>query len=155
MGYRKTFIFIGIPVIVLFIILHFIMNKNEHSKVYLTFDEILEKNEISGDILSEIIPRSDSIYLIETSGKVSLNLKQLCVIESAAKYNSNHTIYLLMTSPIIQDSNFKTIQREYKNLFVKYLHISSLILESPLEELWKQNIIQQSQYPISHLRADS
>ena len=56
-----------------------------------------------------------------------------------------------MTSPKIQDRNFEVIQKDYKNLFAKYIHVPSLIQDSPLEQLWKQNDIQNSRYYISHL----
>ena len=56
-----------------------------------------------------------------------------------------------MTSPKIQDRNFEVIQKDYKNLFAKYVHVPSIIQDSPLEQLWKKNDIQNSKYYISHL----
>ena len=56
-----------------------------------------------------------------------------------------------MTSPQIQDRNFEIIQKDYNNLFATYVHVPSLIQDSPLEHLWKKNDIQNSKYYISHL----
>ena len=148
---RQFTIFYGIIglVMVFFILKYF--TQTEENKNYLTFDGNLEHSMSISGILSEIMPRFNSIYFIETSGRMQLTLRQLCVIESAAKYHPNNSVYVLMTSPKMQDRNFEVIQKDYKNLFAKYIHIPSLIQDSPLEQLWKQNDIQNSKYYISHL----
>ena len=57
-------------------------------KTYLTFNEILDqKLPLSGQ-LSEIMPRSESLFFVESSGATGFELKNLCVIESAAKYHT-------------------------------------------------------------------
>ena len=43
-------------------------------------------------MLSEVIPRPNSIYFIETSGFSNLDAKVACGIESAAKHHPNNTI---------------------------------------------------------------
>ena len=71
---------------------------------------------------------------------------------SSSKYILMHCVFIAaLTSPKMQDRNFEVIQKDYKNLFAKYIHIPSLIQDSPLEQLWKQNDIQNSKYYISHL----
>ena len=126
-------------------------NSRTRKLQYLTFDDLLEKSRPFQGILSELYPRSASVYFIESSGRIILTLKQLCVIESAAKHNPNTTIYLLMTSPVLQDNQLQTIQSEYKNILVKHIHIPSLIHGTPLEPLWNKKTIQESKFLTSHL----
>jgi hypothetical protein len=49
------------------------------------------------------------------------------VIESAAKYHPNNHIYVLFTSPILQDTYFNKIQSKYKNIHAKYVHVETMI----------------------------
>ena len=89
---------------------------------------------------------------MEYLGATGLELKNLCVIESAAKYHPNNHIYVLMTSPTLQDTYLHQIQSKYKNIHVKYIHLATMIQGSPLEILWKEQTIQSSKYLTSHLR---
>ena len=119
---------------------------------YLTFDDLLETSSANLEgILSELYPRPESVYFLETSGRLKLTLKQLCVMESAAKHNPNTTIYLLVVSPILQDDQLQTFQSEYKNIQVKHIHIPSLIHGTPIESLWNRNVIQKSKFLTVHL----
>ena len=85
-------------------------------------------------------------------GAIGLELKNLCVIESAAKYHPNNQIYVLMTSPILQDPYMNMLLSKYINIQVQYVHMASLIQDSPLKSLWNQESIQSSKYLTSHLR---
>ena len=110
-----------LEVLVLFLVffslllsLHF---KSQAIKVnYLTFNGVLEPKS---EYLSEIVPRIDSIFFVETSGSSNLTLKNLCVIESAAKYHPEDQIYILMTSPIVKDPNLAQLQSKYKNIHAR------------------------------------
>ena len=115
---------------------------------YLRFDQILETQN---GILSEILPRSNSFFLVETSGRIELTLKELCVLESVAKYHRENQVYLLSTSPIFKDETLQTLQKKYSNLQVKYLYIPSLISGTPLEDLNWIDVIERSKYSVSHL----
>ena len=39
----------------------------------------------------------------------------------------------------------------YRNIYIRYLHIPSLVTTSPLKELWDKKVIQASRYLTSHL----
>ena len=126
---NKRKLFYGFTIIIFLSTLFGLKLKQNNSRKrklqYLTFDDLLEKSRPIQGIISELYPRSESVYFIESSGKIILTLKQLCVIESASKHNPNTTIYLLMTSPVLQDNQLQTIQSEYKNILVKHIHIPS------------------------------
>ena len=117
---------------------------------FLYFDKLVENAKLYG-VLPEIMPRSESIFLVETSGKTKMELKELCVIESVAKYHPNNQIYLLMTSPMLEDDNFESLMESYDNLQSKYLYLPSLIHGTLLESLNWREIIQDSKYSVSHL----
>lgn len=118
---------------------------------YLNFDQVLDQNLQLKGLLPEILPRHNSIFFVETSGKIGFELKSLCVIESAAKYHQDQNIYVLMTSPMIQDPNMAQLQSTYKNINIKYINVQSFIKGSPLENLWDQEAIQNSDFRESHL----
>ena len=141
---QKKYKLIIVPII---IISAFIWYQNSHKPKleYLTFDELLETNQNDG-ILSEIMPRPNSFFLVETSGRIHLTSKELCVLESVAKYHPINQVYLLLTSPIFQDDNFEVVKEKYGNLQAKYLHIPSLIYGSPIADLKWVEIIEDSKY---------
>lgn len=126
--------------------------KSEAKVQYHTFDELMEKSTASlVGTLSELYPRPNSIYFIESSGRLTLLSKQLCVIESAAKHNPNTTIYVLVISPILQDNELQTVGSKYKNIQVKHVHIQSLLFGTPIESLWTRNLIQKSKHLTAHI----
>lgn len=63
------------------------------------------KSESLPDISDAIPRKGKSIFFHETScksyvaGKIVINSRQACAVESAAKLNSNYDVYLLFTSP--------------------------------------------------------
>ena len=126
------------------------LNTGQKNTEFLYFDGIIENAKLYG-ALPEIMPRPESIFLVETLGKTKLELKELCVIESVTKYHPNNQIYLLMTSPILDDDNFEALMEFYDILQSKYLYLPSLIHGTPLKHLEWREIIEDSIYSVSHL----
>ena len=102
-----------LPLLTFLVVLYIIEYRKRFTlKSYLTFDQILDQNldqNLSENLL-DLIPRFESIFFIETSGATGFELKNLCVIESAAKYHPDNHIYVLVTSPIFHDKNFRNLQ---------------------------------------------
>ena len=139
---QKKYKLIIVPIIIISAFIWY-QNPQKHKLEYLTFDELLETNQNDG-ILSEIMPRPNSFFLVETSGRIHLTSKELCVLESVAKYHPINQVYLLLTSPIFQDEHFEVVKEKYGNLQAKYLHIPSLIYGSPIADLKWIEIIEDS-----------
>ena len=141
---QKKYKLIIVPIIIISAFIWY-QNSHKHKLEYLSFDELLETNQNDG-ILSEIMPRPNSFFLVETSGRIHLTSKELCVLESVAKYHPINQVYLLITSPIFQDDNFEVVKKKYGNLQAKYLHLPSLIHGSPIADLKWIEIIEDSKY---------
>ena len=74
--------------------------KQEQPK-YLYFEDVLEglaPEDFSGrtKLLPELLPRSESIFFVETSGNSVIQMRHLCAVESAAKYHPESQV-----SPIV------------------------------------------------------
>ena len=140
-----------VPIAIILVISALFWWKNTHQPKleYLRFDTLLETNQ--NGIISEIMPRPNSFFLVETSGRNQLTPKEMCVLESVAKNHPTNQVYLLLTSPIFQDKNFQVVKKKYGNLQAKYLRIPSLIYGSPISDLSWIEIIEDSKYSVSHL----
>ena len=146
---QKKYKLIIVPIILIISALFWCQNTHHPKLDYLRFEKLLETNQ--NGIISEIIPRPNSFFLVETSGRIHLTSKELCVLESVAKNHPTNQVYLLLTSPIFQDKNFQVVKKKYGNLQAKYLRIPSLIYGSPISDLSWIEIIEGSKYSVSHL----
>ena len=98
MKVRKVTILFGI---IVFVMVYFILKfftQTEENKNYLTFDGNLEHSMGISGILSEIIPRFNSIYFIETSGRMELTLRyrDVSAIYNNVKRRGDQNFYLLL-----------------------------------------------------------
>ena len=75
---RKGTILFGIIVFVMAYFIFKYLTQAEEHKHYLTFDGNLEHSMGISGLLSEIMPRFNSIYFIESSGTMQLTLRQRC-----------------------------------------------------------------------------
>ncbi|XP_023016806.1 lactosylceramide 4-alpha-galactosyltransferase isoform X3 [Leptinotarsa decemlineata] len=120
------------------------------------------KMESLSDI-SSINPKKDkSIFFHETScksfikGKISIEARQACAVESAAKMNPNFDVYLLFTSPGIlhfdgdESDRFLKALLSYKNVKMMHLDYEKYVEGTPVEHLYKSGIIEDSDYAMSH-----
>lgn len=101
--------------------------------------------------LAEIEPRPDSLFFVETAGKSLLSLKALCSVESALLHHPNSSLYLMLTSNVIDWQPPASSLATYYNFHVRHINVESFISSSPLKPLWTLRRIQKSKYLISHL----
>lgn len=119
--------------------------------------------------LGSIRPSTNNIFFIETScgtkrsqeanavkGCIHLNQRQCCSIESAALKNRNHTVYILHTCPLNEKIYEQSPEYVKQMLFHPNVYLVSFTLDelfdnSPVENLYHSNKINNSLYPIEHL----
>lgn len=87
---------------------------------------------------------------------IHLNQRQCCAIESAALENKSHKIYILHTCPInkklyIQSSEYIKQTLSQRNVFVVLPRMRDIFQGTPVEDLYNNNIIHSSLYPVEHL----
>lgn len=113
--------------------------------------------------ISDIHPKKgNSIFFHETSctsffnNKISISARQACAVESAAKMNPNMEVYLLFTSPgnfnFVGDESDRMLQAllMYENIRIMHLDFEKYIKDTPLEELYKTGMIENSDFARSH-----
>lgn len=113
--------------------------------------------------ISSISPKKgSSIFFHETScnsfmkGKITISPRQACAVESAARMNPDMDVYLLFTSPgkfnFQGDESDKMLQAllKYNNVKIMHLDFEKYTKGTPLEELYKSGLIQNSDYARSH-----
>lgn len=113
--------------------------------------------------ISEVKPTPGrSIFFHETScssyrnGKIVINSRQACAVESAALTNPNYDVFLLYTSPGLikfentQSDRYLHALLSYKNVRILHLDYSKYTNNTPLEDLYKYGKIESSSFPQSH-----
>ena len=77
------------------------------------------KNETLPLWVTALLTDHRRIYFHETTGRSSLNLRQLCAVESAAKENLNRSIQLFLQSDNVDlRTPLDSIMKQYSNLAV-------------------------------------
>lgn len=119
---------------------------NEHQKLINILDTETKPNN------------GKNIFFLETScssdGIVKLNARQACAIESAAKTNPNHQIFVLFASPV----GFRNttplpiidLVLSYKNVHLNTLNITQYAEKTPLQEWIKNGALYRSMYMNAH-----
>ncbi|XP_049820392.1 lactosylceramide 4-alpha-galactosyltransferase-like [Aethina tumida] len=114
------------------------------------------------DILEMDVTGENSIFFWETScnsqknGKIILNPRQACAVESAAKMNPGYNIYLIYVSPGqiknegTESDRVINVLLSYKNIHIVHINIWRLIKGSPVENLFLSGKLEKSKYPITH-----
>lgn len=97
-------------------------------------------------------------YLIETSGRLKLNYRQLCSIESLAFHNPNLTIYVLFTIGIrksleepFEIKDLRILNSKYGNINAGVINLNEFISGSPLEHWYHCTSWREGPYSIGHL----
>ena len=105
-----------------------------------------------GPGLPELLPRPRSIWMVETSGRDHLEPLELCSLESAALHNPNSTVHILLTNPV-QDlkGSLLKLMKIYPNIVAQFVDLDTLVLSSPLAQLWQSGQVHASPHPVSHL----
>ena len=99
-----------------------------------------------------------NIFFLETSyssdGIVKLNARQACAIESAAKANPSHQIFVLFASPVgfrnATPLPLVELILSYNNVHLNYLNITQYAEKTPLEEWIKKGDLFKSKYINAH-----
>ncbi|KAL1497875.1 hypothetical protein ABEB36_008761 [Hypothenemus hampei] len=113
--------------------------------------------------ISEFHPKKgESIFFHETSctsfinGKIFITARQACAVESAARMNPDHEVYLLYASPgkfVFENSESDRFIQElmkYSNVNIFHVDLSEYFKGSPIEDLWANGKLRQSKYAQSH-----
>ncbi|XP_059474333.1 lactosylceramide 4-alpha-galactosyltransferase-like [Neocloeon triangulifer] len=110
------------------------------------------------DALDTLEARNTSrkaIFFIETSKRGTINPRQVCSIESAAKYNPFADVYLLLLDPpvnseLLQDEGLQLVVRHYENVRVVQTSSERYFNGTSLESLWNSGKIGESLYPVEN-----
>lgn len=119
--------------------------------------------------LSEIKTSSRNIFFIESrcgtmremskrspDDGVVFNARQTCAVESTARMNPNHSIYILHTCPLDEDfykKSPKYIQElmSYSNVHMVQLNMSEFFIRTNVEDLFFGGKFEVSRHPIEHV----
>ena len=68
------------------------------------------------------------------------------------RHHPNHTIYVLLTSPLLRLSGAVAAVAALGSTNVNFKHVNfeSFLSGSPLEQLWTQGRVQKSKFVVSH-----
>ncbi|KAG0730279.1 Lactosylceramide 4-alpha-galactosyltransferase [Chionoecetes opilio] len=89
--------------------------------------------------------------LLEGYGSASLTFRMLCAVESAARNHPDLPVFLLMTSPVVDDSSLlQDLRASLRNLHLAHLDTPRLFRESPLEAWHSLRAWEGSKWPTSH-----
>ncbi|KAK4873856.1 hypothetical protein RN001_013216 [Aquatica leii] len=113
--------------------------------------------------ISELNPKKGkSIFFHETScnsyieGKITIQPRQACAVESAALMNPNYDVYLLFTSPGVikyEDTESDRILKAlltYNNININHLDYEKYTKDTPVEILYRDGKVEASVYARSH-----
>ncbi|XP_065165048.1 lactosylceramide 4-alpha-galactosyltransferase-like [Atheta coriaria] len=114
------------------------------------------------DISAYEVRKGKSIFFHETScrhvqlGKISLDARQACAVESAARSNPHWDVYITFSAPGLihtsssQNDRILGALREYDNVRLVHLNFENYTRNTPLEEIYRSGRLDYSSYPISH-----
>lgn len=102
------------------------------------------------------------IFFLETScsnkdgGVIHLTPRQICAIESIARFHPTHKIFVLFTAPVgLQRNNDETeiLQNllKYDNVYLRYANLTKYAVDTPLEEFFMKQVYRTSAYFNTHL----
>lgn len=121
-----------------------------------------EKHAPSLPVITKAKFDKPSIFFLETTcrsdraGRIILNARQACSVESAAKANPNTVVNLLYLSPgLIGDTNIEPDRimkavLSYDNVFLYRINIEEYISNTPVEQLFKNGELKKSLYQTVH-----
>ncbi|XP_018313109.1 uncharacterized protein [Mycetomoellerius zeteki] len=99
-----------------------------------------------------------NIFFHETScfgdEGLTLNARQACAIESAARMNPSMTVYLLFISKSEFSNSTRKIVRHllnYSNVKIRHIDPQRYVKETPLDVWYNSGILKKSHWPVSHM----
>ena len=92
------------------------------------------------------------IFFHETSGRQSLNLRQNCAVESAAKENPSRSVQLFLAIEKLNYSDtWLSVLRQYDNIQVILINETEYFAQSPLESWYREGVWRKSPFQKEHL----
>ena len=92
------------------------------------------------------------ILFHETSGRQSLNLRQNCAVESAAKENPSRLVQLFLAIEKLNYSDtWLSVLRQYDNIQVILINETEYFAQSPLESWYREGVWRTSPFYKEHL----
>jgi len=120
----------------------------------LSTSKVVEPKVIFWSAASSLKPgNSHRIYFHETSGKKSLNFRQTCAVESAAKENPDRPIQLFMQTDGLDDPKepWLFILTQYSNIQIILINNETeYFVNTPLENWYRNGIWRNSTYKVEH-----
>ncbi|KAG5334749.1 A4GAT galactosyltransferase, partial [Acromyrmex charruanus] len=99
-----------------------------------------------------------NIFFHETScfgdEGLTLNARQACAIESAARMNPSMTVYLLFISKSEFSNSTREIVRHllnYSNVRIRHIDPQKYVKETPLDAWYTSGVLKKSHWPVSHM----
>lgn len=125
---------------------NYLRTRNHSVTSLLKFTEILQS------ITFNFTPNESSFFLVESSGRSTLTIRELCTIESVATHHPEHSVYVLLTTNLLRKTwPTRKLIEIYPNVQFRFLEFESFIKASPLRHLWNSGQIQKSLYLVSHV----
>eukprot|EP00095_Tigriopus_kingsejongensis_P000372 maker-scaffold319_size207808-snap-gene-1.16 protein:Tk00372 transcript:maker-scaffold319_size207808-snap-gene-1.16-mRNA-1 annotation:"peroxinectin " len=91
-----------------------------------------------GKIRVQELPHNKGIYFLEFSPNSNFNYVKLCALESAARLNPQHPVFLLLHSTRTDLRSLPSFLRQLDNLHVHKVDFDAMILESPFAEVFPE-----------------
>lgn len=126
------------------------------------YDEVsTTKSSLDFDSETNYIDKPTSgrnIFFHETScfgdEGLTLNARQACAIESAARMNPSMTVYLLFISKSEFSNSTREIVRHllnYSNVRIRHIDPQRCVKETPLDAWYTSGVLKKSHWPVSHM----
>ena len=109
-----------------------------------------ERDWISTPPLPSLSP-DRTIFLLETSGKSDITLREWCAVESAARAHPHFTVLFLMASPKIKRSRLVDSILALNNTRLARLRFRELLRGTVLEEWYESRVVLRSWWQASHM----
>jgi lactosylceramide 4-alpha-galactosyltransferase len=104
------------------------------------------------------------IIFIETSGEKCLKPRQACAVESAARTNSDMSIYIFMAinrppgnpekdrgEGLLRNCQTMQVLRSFSNVYVMFDDLPKHLIDTPLETLYFDGRLKNSEYALQHI----
>ncbi|XP_014354927.2 lactosylceramide 4-alpha-galactosyltransferase-like, partial [Papilio machaon] len=100
---------------------------------------------------NDFSPSNKSIFFLETSCRSSLNSRDLCAIESAARAHADYQINVLFTAPISEEIlEHVSLEQKFKNVRFARIHIDEYSKNTPVQEIVRSGALDSSQWGVEH-----
>ncbi|XP_038212105.1 lactosylceramide 4-alpha-galactosyltransferase-like [Zerene cesonia] len=97
-------------------------------------------------------PPKESIFFHDTGCKGTLNSRQLCAIESAARANPNRQVYVFFSAPVSEFAVLSdlAVLDDFSNVHLARIHITDYVADSPVEHLVQTGVLNKTNWGIEN-----